>query len=195
MNRQHSSWTKLSQIFITKQELKTETNFMKWKLFLSLTLYVDGRGHHRQMHSVHSVINFLMCDQLLQPEPYLRISSLSVWHFNWPTDVPSGVFLDVINGMWFVVWGERIPGLRGHNFPRAIAAFRCTVVLLASPAAWRSSTSTISVPSRLLAVCSNSRQWAKHRAALTDTISSQLEHGKWRRKDSSVWWQTAITLY
>ena len=78
-------------------------------------------------------------------------------------------------------------GSERHSFPRAIAAFCCTVVLLASPAAWRRSTRTISVPSRLLAVPSNSRQWAKHRAAFPDTISSQLEPNKWRKMDSSVW--------
>lgn len=73
-----------------------------------------------------------------------------------------------------------------HSFPRAIAAFCCTAVLLASPAAWRSSSNTISVPSRLLAVPSSWRQWAKHRAAFPDTISSQLELSKWRKTDSSV---------
>lgn len=74
-----------------------------------------------------------------------------------------------------------------HSFPRAIAAFRCTSVLFASPAACRSSISTISVPSRLLAVPSNSRQWAKHRAAFPNTVSSQLVPSNLRKVDSSVW--------
>lgn len=73
-----------------------------------------------------------------------------------------------------------------HNFPRAIAAFRCRAVLLASAAAWRSKSATISVPSRPLAVPSNSKQWAKQRAAFPVTISSVLEPSKRRKTDSSV---------
>lgn len=77
-------------------------------------------------------------------------------------------------------------GSERHSFPSAMAAFFCTSVLVASAAACRSSCSTISVPSRLLAIPSNSRQWAKHRAAFPDTVSSQLEPSKWRKSDSSV---------
>lgn len=77
-------------------------------------------------------------------------------------------------------------GSERQSFPRAMAAFFCTSVLVASAAACRSSSSTISVPSSLLAIPSNSRQWAKHRAAFPDTVSSQLEPSKWRKSDSSV---------
>ena len=77
-------------------------------------------------------------------------------------------------------------GSERHSFPRAIAAFFCTAVLLASAAAWRKRSCTTSVPSRLLASPSISRQWAKHRAAFPDTISSQPEASKWRKTDSSA---------
>lgn len=86
--------------------------------------------------------------------------------------------------MQSVVW--RHLGSVRHNFPRAIAAFRRRAVLSASAAAWRSNSDTISVPSRLLAVPSNSKQWAKQRAAFPVTISSLLEPSKRRKTDSSV---------
>lgn len=77
-------------------------------------------------------------------------------------------------------------GSERHSFPRATAAFLCTPALLGSAAAWRSRSSTISVPSRRLAVPCNSRQCARHSAALPDTISSQLGASRRRSTDSSV---------
>lgn len=96
--------------------------------------------------------------------------------------------LDVINSVWHKEWGEVRGhlGSESHSLPRATAAFSCTAALAASPAAWRSSTATISVPSRALAAPSNSRQCARHRAAFPNTISSQLEPSKRRKTDSSV---------
>lgn len=73
-----------------------------------------------------------------------------------------------------------------HSFPRATAAFRCTAVFLASPAAWRSSSSTISVPSRLLAIPSSSTQRLRHRAAFPATISSLPGASKRRKMERSV---------
>lgn len=90
------------------------------------------------------------------------------------------------NQQHHTVWRNSHLGSERHSFPRAMAAFFCRAVLLGSAAARRSSISTISVPSRRLAVPSNSRQWARHSAAFPDTVSSQLEASKRRNTDSSV---------